>query len=95
VHRAALVERRGSVTATTRAFTGRPARGIVNRFVEAHARGAPAAYPHVHQITQPLRRAAVQRLDAECVNLWAGTRFAFVRERPAAEIVDELTPSGA
>jgi nitronate monooxygenase len=95
VHRAALTDRGDRRTVLSRAFTGRPARGIVNRFVEDHAARAPNAYPHVHQMTQPIRRAALARSDAECVNLWAGTRLGFASERPAAEVVEELTPDGA
>ncbi|HEY7138159.1 MAG TPA: nitronate monooxygenase [Acidimicrobiia bacterium] len=93
VHRAALTERRDRPTVLSRAFTGRPARGIVNRFVDEHAARAPSAYPHVHQITRPIRRAALARPDPECVNLWAGTRLGFVRERPAAEVVEDLSPA--
>jgi nitronate monooxygenase len=87
VHRDAL--RRGGATAFTRAFTGRPARGIVNRFMREHP-GAPAAYPHIHHVTAPLRAAARERGDAETVNLWAGVNYPQARELPAAEIVDLL-----
>jgi nitronate monooxygenase len=86
-HREAL--RRGGETALTRAFTGRRARGIVNRFMRDHA-DAPSAYPHVHHLTTPLRAAARAAGDTERINLWAGTRFAQARERPAAEVVAAL-----
>ena len=42
-------------TALTRAFTGRNARGIVNRLLPSTRAGAPSAYPEVHHITAPLR----------------------------------------
>ncbi|HET8606382.1 MAG TPA: nitronate monooxygenase [Gaiellaceae bacterium] len=88
-HRAALA--RGGETALTRAFTGRRARGIVNRFMRDHA-DAPSAYPHVHHLTAPLRAKARAAGDAERINLWAGTAFERAREHPAAEVVAELRP---
>jgi nitronate monooxygenase len=86
-HREALQQ--DGRTAMTRAFTGRRARGIVNRFMREHP-DAPAGYPHVHHLTAPLRAAARTAGDADRINLWAGTRFRQARERPAAEIVAEL-----
>jgi nitronate monooxygenase len=87
-HRAALRQRRP--TALTRAFTGRTARGIVNRFLSEHGADAPSAYPDVHHLTAPLRAAARERGDAEAVNLWAGQAHALARERPAGELVRAL-----
>jgi nitronate monooxygenase len=78
-------------TAVTRAFTGRRARGIVNRFMRDHP-DAPSAYPYIHHLTAPLRAAARTAGDRERVNLWAGTRFAGARELPAADVVAELRP---
>jgi nitronate monooxygenase len=89
VHRAAL--QRPGETAITRAFTGRRARGIVNRFMRDHA-DAPSAYPHIHHVTAPLRAAARAAGDHERVNLWAGTRFTAARARSAREVVAELQP---
>ena len=84
VHRRALAA--GGRTALTRAFTGRRARAIVNRFVSEHG-GAPSAYPHVHFLTAPLRAAAREQGDGDGVNLWAGEGFALAREAPAADLV--------
>lgn len=81
----------GGETATTRAFTGRRARGIVNRFMLEHP-NAPRAYPHVHHLTAPLRAAARAAGDAERINLWAGIRFARAEPLPAAEVVERLRP---
>jgi nitronate monooxygenase len=85
--RAALVE--DAPTALTRAFSGRTARGIVNRFMREHA-GAPIAYPQIHHATTPLRAAARRRSDAGGFNLWAGQAHQLSRAAPAAEIVREL-----
>jgi nitronate monooxygenase len=78
------------VTAFTRAFTGRRARGVINRFAEKYSACAPAAYPDVHHLTAPLRAAARERGDREAVNLWAGQARLLAREEPAGEIVRRL-----
>jgi nitronate monooxygenase len=87
VHRAVLQQ--PGETAITRAFTGRRARGIVNRFMRDHT-DAPSAYPHIHHLTAPIRAEARATGDAGRVNLWAGTRFAEARPVPAAEVVAAL-----
>jgi nitronate monooxygenase len=74
-------------TARTRTFTGRSARGIVNRFMRDHDGTAPAGYPEVHYLTAPLRAAARAVGDAEAINLWAGQAHELARSAPAAEIV--------
>lgn len=73
-------------TAVTRAFTGRPARGLVNRFLSEHSSAAPPAYPHVHQLTRDLRKAG----DPQAMSLWAGQSYEFARPVPAADLVREL-----
>jgi nitronate monooxygenase len=92
VHRAAL---RGSgETALTRAFTGRTARGIRNRFMQDYP-DAPAAYPEVHHITAPIRKVARQSGRAELVNLWAGETYQLARVEPAADVVRRLAHEAA
>ena len=88
-HRRALAAR--GETSPTRAFTGRSARGIVNRFMRDHPY-APSAYPHIHHLTAPLRAAARAAGDEGGINLWAGVNYAHAEARPAAEIVERLRP---
>jgi len=87
-HRAKLAEE--GETALTRAFSGRTARGIVNRFQREHDADAPSAYPEVHHLTAPLRATARERGDAEAINLWAGQAHALAQVRPAGELVQAL-----
>jgi nitronate monooxygenase len=87
-HRQALKERRP--TRLTRAFTGRRARGAVNRFLSEHEE-APAAYPEIHYATAPLRAAAREAGDADALNLWAGQAHWLAREEPAATVLDRFT----
>jgi nitronate monooxygenase len=85
-YRDALRSRR-EPTRLTRAFTGRTARGVVNAFMVEHDTEAVAAYPEIHHVTQPMRRAAREGGDGSLINLWAGEAYPLIRELPAAEIV--------
>ncbi len=76
-------------TALTRAFSGRPARGLVNRFIVDNT-DAPAAYPQVHNMTKPMRAAAVRAGDPELVSLWAGQGYPLATEAPVAEVIANL-----
>jgi nitronate monooxygenase len=87
-HRAALAG--DTPTALTRAFTGRKARGLRNRFLVEHTPDAVAAYPEVHHATAPLRAAARAAGDAGGFNLWAGQAHRLARAAPAGEIVARL-----
>ena len=82
-------------TGLTRAFSGRLARGIVNRLQAEHSGDAPMAYPEIHHVTSPLRAAARKAGDAELINLWAGEAHELAEERPAAEIVAALAAGAA
>lgn len=86
-HRAALADPRFTETVVTRAFTGRPARSLRNRFADAHSATAPVAYPAVHRLTRELRQAAGRAGDTDTLHLWAGTGFRAAREAPAADLV--------
>jgi nitronate monooxygenase len=87
-HRAALAA--DTPTRLTRAFTGRQARGIVNRFLREHSADAPPAYPEIHHATAPLRAAGRAAGDADVLNLWAGQAHELARDAPAAEVVAAL-----
>jgi len=85
-YRRALLERAYDETVITRAFSGRWARGLANRFAREHA-DAPAGYPEIHYLTRPLRAAGAAAGDADVPNLWAGTGWRAVVERPAADVI--------
>lgn len=89
LHQNALVTHRGGTT-VTRAFTGRPARGLRNAFIDRYDPYAPTAYPEVHHLTHPLRTAATRRGDLTAMHLWAGTGHLLARTGPAAELTAEL-----
>ncbi|MET9776856.1 nitronate monooxygenase [Streptomyces sp. NPDC006367] len=98
LHKQALTDPLFVRTEMTRAFSGRPARGLVNRFLREHGPYAPAAYPEVHHLTAPLRKAAAKAGDAQGMALWAGQGHRMARELPAGQLVevlvDELASAG-
>ncbi|MCW2541044.1 MAG: 2-nitropropane dioxygenase [Frankiales bacterium] len=89
-YRQALLTARYADTIVTRAFSGRYARGLANRFALEHDRHAPQAYPEVHHLTRPLRAAATAAGDADVPNLWAGLGWRQVTAEPAADIVTRI-----
>lgn len=90
-HRAALRDPAFTETKITWAFTGRPARGLRNRFMDEHDRRCPA-YPQIHYITAPLRAAALANNDQQALHLWAGTGYRNARTGPVADIIADLIP---
>ena len=66
------------------------ARGLVNRFLREHGPYAPAAYPAIHYLTSPVRKAAAKAGDAQGLNLWAGQGHRLAREMPAGRLVEVL-----
>ncbi|MET8873453.1 nitronate monooxygenase [Nocardia sp. NPDC004604] len=88
LHRAALST--AAPTVLTRAFTGRRARGLRNRFIDEHTATAPSAYPEIHYATAPLRAAARAAGNQEEVNMWAGQTHELAPELPAGDLVRQL-----
>lgn len=76
---------------TMNSFSGRAARGVRNRFVEAlpeALEGLP--YPVLNALTAPLRRAAAAAGRGDLLSEWCGQAAALVRPQPAAELVARL-----
>jgi nitronate monooxygenase len=89
LYKAALADPRFTTTALTRAFSGRPARSLVNDFVSGHG-DAPPAYPEINHLTRPLRAAAAAAGRPEYMSLYAGEGFRQAEERSAGEIIERL-----
>jgi nitronate monooxygenase len=90
LYKAALADPRYTATTLTRAFSGRPARGLVNQFIRDHP-DAPAAYPEINNATRPLRAAAAAEGDTERMSLWAGQGYRSATDQPAGEIIERLS----
>jgi nitronate monooxygenase len=92
LHRAALGSEGARHTALTNVFTGRPARGIVNRFIREFGPISPLApeFPLAASAAAPLRAAAEARGSGEFSPLWSGQNASGCRELAAAELLREL-----
>ena len=92
VHRAALTSEGATHTAVTNVFTGRPARGIVNRIMRELGpicASAPA-FPLATAALAPLRAAAECRASGDFSPLWAGQNVTGCREIAAAQLTRAL-----
>ena len=92
VHRAALQSGAASQTALTNLFSGRPARGIVNRLMRelGPISTLPPAFPSAVNAIAPLRAAAEQAGRGDFSPLWAGQDVSGCRAIPAAQLVRAL-----
>lgn len=90
VHRAALRNPHFTETVMTRAFTGRYARALRNRFFDDHEPDAIFGFPQVAMMIAPIHAAAVRLGDPHGMALWAGAGFRHAKAAPAADIVREL-----
>jgi nitronate monooxygenase len=92
VYKRALLEAKQDTTIITRAFSGRPARGIPNAFVAMVAGREHAILPFRQQndLTRPMRNAAGQQGVADFISLWAGQGVTRSRAMPAAEMMKTL-----
>ncbi|GAA5157246.1 nitronate monooxygenase [Ornithinimicrobium tianjinense] len=89
-YRAALRHPDLTERVTTRAFTGRVAGAVRNRFVDRYAALAPRAFPVVDQVSKPVRAAAAAAGDVHGIHVWAGVGWRACQEAPAADIVGGL-----
>lgn len=85
-----LFDSREDDTMITKAFSGRPARGIFNKFI-AEFSVAALAYPYQNSATKSIRGAAAKKDNAEYMSLWAGQNLRpIIKEQSAAEIIEEI-----
>jgi nitronate monooxygenase len=92
IHKRAILAAREDTTVVTRAFSGRPARGLTNAFI-ARLDGQEnliLPYPLQNALTRPMRNAAAQRGLADYLSLWAGQGVARACAMPARGLVARL-----
>ena len=89
-YKQAILDAHEDVTRLTRAFSGRPARGIVNRFITEVDDASVLPFPLQNTLTRPLRAAAAKAGRAEFLSLWAGQGVRLARRQAAAELVARL-----
>lgn len=91
-HKAALPGAADTASVITPAFSGKPARGLHNRFIEAFATNQHSLpdYPEQNAWTKDVRAAAGAADRAELMSLWAGQAAGMARSLPAAQLIDQL-----
>jgi nitronate monooxygenase len=79
-------------TLVTEVFSGKPARGLHNRYIEElEAIDEPLLpYPAQFAVSRELRKEAARRGEASFVAMWAGQGVGLFRRQPAAELVKQL-----
>lgn len=92
LHRAALAQARDDQTRLTNLFTGRPARGLLNRLMREQGplSAAAPAFPTATTAVTPLRAAAEKAGSGDFSPLWAGQAAALAREVDAGALTREL-----
>lgn len=92
LHRATLKSPAAQHTALTNLFTGRPARGIVNRLMEELGSINPVApaFPLATAAIAPIRAKAESQGSRDFSSMWAGQNATGCREIPAAELTLQL-----
>jgi nitronate monooxygenase len=92
VHKEALLAARGDITTLTEKFSGKPARGIANRFMREMngCNAAQLAFPAQNSVTGKLRAASAKAGNPDFIAMWAGQALALSRALPAAELVARL-----
>ncbi|MCK9918194.1 nitronate monooxygenase, partial [Microbacteriaceae bacterium K1510] len=93
IYKARVLAAKETDTTVTRAFSGRPARGIRNQLIDSAWMNqlATLPYPIQNHLTREIRTAAAQRGDSEYFTMWAGQSVAAVQtEETAGEIMDKL-----
>jgi nitronate monooxygenase len=92
IHRAALKSESARHTTLTNIFTGRPARGIVNRIIRELGPMSDVApeFPLAASALGPLRAKAEAQGSSDFSSLWSGQNASGCREVPAAELTRQL-----
>ncbi len=88
-YRRAILSARTDTTVITRAYSGRPARGLRNTFIEKlqGKEDSILPFPLQNVLTRSMRSAAAKAGEAGFLSLWAGQGVTRARSLPAADLV--------
>lgn len=89
-HKAALMASDGSNTGVTAAFSGRPARGLRNRYMEEMSGATVAEFPLMNPLTGPLRAASAKAGSGEMMSMWSGQAVGLNREARTGETIERI-----
>jgi nitronate monooxygenase len=90
VHKDELLRRQEDETTITEKFSGKPARGLANRFIKEMERAPQLAFPAQNKVTGALRQASGKAGKPDFVAMWAGQAAPLSRALPAAELIAQL-----
>jgi len=92
LHRQALEQATDTSTAVTTLFSGRPARGIINTFMQqcGFLPDAALPFPYAGNLVAPLRRASEKANTTDCMQMWAGQSAALARPMGAEDLTRTL-----
>jgi len=90
VHKDLLISAREDNTRITEKFSGKPARGLANRFMKEMKDAPQLAFPVQNSVTGKLRQASAKAGNPDFMALWAGQAAPLARALPAAELVAKL-----
>ncbi|MBV9261413.1 MAG: nitronate monooxygenase [Pseudolabrys sp.] len=89
-YKQALLAARTDTTVITRAYSGRPARGLRNGFIGAAKEDWILPFRQQNDLTRPMRNEAGKQGKPDYISLWAGRGVTRAREMPAAKLVETL-----
>ena len=95
IHKDELLKRKEDETGITEKFSGKPARGLVNRFMKEMERAPQLAFPAQNKVTVALRQASGKAGKPDFVSMWAGQAAPLSRALPAAELIARLAAETA
>jgi nitronate monooxygenase len=90
VHKDLLLRLTEDETTLTEKFSGKPARGVANRFIREMEQAPQLAFPAQNSLVGKLRAASAKAGNADFVALWAGQAAPLSRALPAAELIAQL-----
>ncbi len=90
VHKDELLRRQEDETTITEKFSGKPARGLANRFIKEMERAPQLAFPAQNKVTGAPRQASGKAGMPDFVAMWAGQAAPLSRALPAAELIAQL-----
>ena len=90
--RASLQRAAAEDTKVTKALSGRPARGIRNRYIEEveALNETLLPYPAQYSVSRDLRKSGAERNDTDFMSMWAGQGVGLIRNQPVADLMRDL-----
>ncbi|SOC11482.1 nitronate monooxygenase [Ureibacillus xyleni] len=92
VHKEAILNVDGDLTVLTRSFSGKWARGIINKFIQEmreFEENVPS-FPVQNALTQDIRKKSGEQNNPEFMSLWAGQSAALAKEQTVETLIQNI-----